>query len=119
MTFVTAKAILGLYWRVRILFFALRWVTSLNLGDRVVTADGKEWVLAQGVCKPYWDLDPFPAGGKRAHLHESEFRKVRSLSNYLGSFRYGWWFYMTSWHAIWVNQGIKPWMRALPIWGKK
>lgn len=91
----------GLYWRIRIVWKALRWVPLLNLGDRV-SYEGREWTLLQGVQAPIWKLygDYGPVS-----VHENDFRKVRSVSNYWHSFRSGYGFYMGYWHSIWVSQG--------------
>ena len=56
-------------------------------------------------------------GRKLARVHRKDFRKVRSLSNYLGSFRSGYRFYMGYWYTIWVYRGIEPWVKACKIWG--
>lgn len=106
----------AVYWRVRIVVIALRWVNKFNLGDRV-KHDGVEWTLIQGVSAPVWDLWREESG--RRSVHEREMAKVRSLSNYVGSFISGYRFYMQNWYAIWTRGGIKPWMRQLPIWGRR
>jgi hypothetical protein len=105
----------AVYWRLRIVHLSLRWVRKFNLGDRVVYR-GEEWTLIQGHSAPTWELH---RGDGFAKAHEREFRKVRALSNYLGSFRSGYRFYMGYWYAIWMNEGVKPWMRACSIWGKR
>lgn len=95
-----------IYWRIRIILLALRWIPKFNLGDKVLYAK-KEWTLIQGRCSPYWDLSN---ENDMAHVHERDFRKVRSIGNYAHSFISGYRFYMNNWYAIWVNVGIEPWM---------
>lgn len=103
----------GLYWRLCIVRLSLRWIRSLNLGD-IVIHEGREWMLVQGVRRPYWDLAR-PCSRKDG-VHEKDFKKVKSISNYWRSFRSGYKFYMTNWLSIWKREGIKPWMRGCNIW---
>jgi len=102
----------GLYWRLYIAWLSLRWIPSLNLGDLVIFG-GREWVLVQGVRRPYWDL---ANGDEKRTVHEGNIRKVRRISNYWRSFRSGYRFYMVNWYGIWIMEGIKPWMRGCNIW---
>jgi len=100
------------YWWLRVVLLALKWVPRFNLGDRVLY-HGRICVLYQGVNSPMWKITN-PMGN--SEIHESEFRKVRTVTNYIGSFRSGYRFYMQNWYAIWVSKGIEPWMRGLKIW---
>ena len=88
-----------LYVWVHIVWRALRWMPKLNLGDRVLY-EGKEWSLIQGVASPYWDM--WNGITRINHIHKSELHKVRTLRNYLGSFRSGYCFFMVCWYSIWV-----------------
>lgn len=106
------------FWWAYIVRLSLRWIPGLNLGD-VVVYKGKRYTLNQGVCRPLWDMGLIGGGEYLTHIHETEFRKERSLRNYMGSFRSGYCFYMTCWFSIWVNEGIKPWMRRCNIWPTK
>lgn len=101
-----------LYWWLRIIWYSARWIFQCNLGDRVAYR-GKIWILSQGVCAPTWTLR---CDDESAQVSECNFYKIRSLSNYLHSFRTGYRFYMGNWYKIWLNQGITPWMRACNIW---
>lgn len=92
----------GLYWRIRIMWMALKWVTTLNLGD-VVIYKGKRYVLNQGVCSPYWDMGAADGGEYLKRIHENDFTKERTLKNYLGSFRSGYRFFMGYWFDIWAR----------------
>jgi hypothetical protein len=92
---------------------SLRWIRSLNLGDKVLYR-GEEWILVQGVYAPLWHLG---RNERRVeYVHQSQFHKVRTLSNYYYSFKSGYNFYMTNWYRIWVMNGVEPWMCACNIW---
>jgi hypothetical protein len=109
------KKLISIYWQIRIVLFALRWMPGLNLGDHVMY-QGRTWYLAQGVCRPRWTLRALDRS-EDVEVNESEFQKVRSLSNYWRSFKFGHSFYMAYWHDIWVHKGIQTWMRSCRIWG--
>ena len=102
------------YWHLRIVIFSLRWVFRFNIGD-VVHYRGEQWRLSQGVKSPLWTLRK---DGFAVEVHEKEFTKARTVSNYWGSFRSGYRFYMTNWYGIWKREGIQPWMRCLRIWAR-
>ena len=105
-----------IYWRLRVVLLALRWLNKYNLGDHV-WYEGRQWMLIQGRCAPRWDLSR--RGVIAPYVHEQDFRKVRSLGNYWHSFISGYRFYMQSWFHIWVRGGIQPWMRECNIWGRR
>ena len=116
-----------IYWWLFIVRLSLSRMRGLNLGDLVIH-DGREWVLVQGVARPRWDLRLALTFGldlgelakpliSKNLVHESEFKKVRSIGNYWHSFRSAYKFYMTNWYDIWCRDGIKPWMRGCNIWG--
>jgi hypothetical protein len=46
-------------------------------------------------------------------------RKSWTPRNMWCSFRSGWRFYQGYWFGIWAREGIKDWMRACNIWGKR
>jgi hypothetical protein len=102
-----------LWWRVRIVCLAARWVGRNTLGDEV-WFQGRRWRLVDGAFSPWWDLAR--AGEKTRTVHELRFRKVRSVGNALGTFVRMYRFYRDNWLDIWVSGGIEPWMRACPIW---
>jgi len=105
-----------LYWWLFIIRLSLRWIPRFNIGDMVIYK-GQEWMLIQGVCDPEWDLIQ---NGKRIHfVHQSEFRKVRTIKNYWRSFNSGYHFYMGYWYKSWVRGGIKDWMRGCNIWANR
>lgn len=102
----------SLYWRIRIVIFALRWIPALNLGD-LVNYRGEEWILTQGVSAPVWTLQN---GDTRIEAREEDFKKVKTIKNYVHSFQSGYRFYMQSWFGIWMSKGIEPWVKNLRIW---
>lgn len=105
-----------LMWKAYIARLSMRAVFRLNLGDQVIY-NGEKWCLYQGVAAPMWGLTQ--GNGVVCRAHEKDFRKVRSLENYLGSYRSMRRFYMTSWFESWCRNGIQPWMVACNIWSGK
>ena len=108
------------YWWVRVVLLSLRWMRRLGIGD-YVEYKGERWMLVQGVCRPSWDLVRKCTTGEEKrenHVHESEFKKIHSVSGYIDSFRRGYRFYMSNWYDSWVRGGIKPWMRGCRIWAR-
>lgn len=109
------KFLKRLYWRLFIIRLSLRWITQLNLGDRVRYM-GRDWTLSQGVKAPIWRLFD---GKLSKEVHESKFQKVWSVKGCWQSFRFGYRFYRWNWFEIWVREGIKPWMLSSNIWAGK
>ena len=109
------KFLKAIYWRLFIIRLSLRWLWRPNLMDEVVYK-GEVWRLSQGVKSPVWTLRQGP--GEGVEVHERDFRKVRTIANYWGSFRNGYQFYMRSWYDIWMREGIQPWMLGCRIWGR-
>jgi len=101
-----------LFWWFFVVYLSFKKVFKLNLGD-VVWFNGKRWTLVQGASDPYWDLQ---RGNSRVRVHRRELKKVKSVKNYLRSFRFNYRFYMTSWFELWVRNGIEPWMKQCRIW---
>ncbi len=109
------KLLSRIYWHCFVVRLSLKWVFSYNLGDKVWHGRG-QWTLVQGVCAPRWILQK---ENQRIEVYESAFRKVRSFSNYLYSFRSGHRFYMQNWYSIWLCEGVMPWMKNCKIWKEK
>lgn len=101
-----------IYWRIRIILMCIKFLKGLRLGHEVVYR-GKVYTLLQGVSAPLWDLH---RDGEAIKAYEHEFRKRRTLANYLHGPRFMYRFYMGYWFDIWCREGIKPWMRACKIW---
>jgi len=104
-----------LYWRLRIIWLSLKWCFRVNLGDWVWYG-GKKYIVSNGVMSDSWRLSSLD-NGRDGWVPRSDCKKVWTPKNIIGSFRSGYRFYMTSWFDIWVNEGIKPWMRGCNIWG--
>lgn len=102
------------YFTVYIVWLSLKWVFKVNLGD-TVTYRGQEFVVSNGVYPKSWRLIGLQ-NDDDGWVKRTECRKVRTPSNYVGSFRFGWRFYKGYWLDIWCNKGIKPWMRRCKIW---
>ena len=92
-----------IYWWLWIVLLSLRSARNLGLGDHV-WYQGERWMLIQGVCCPCWDLAPIAVTDRRfpKHIHEREFRKVKSLPNYWHSFRSSYRFRLS--HRPWINK---------------
>ena len=102
-----------IYW-ILIVWLSLKWVFRITLGDKVLYR-GRIYEVINGVCPTMWKL----INESDAHSFEvqrAECEKAWSLKGMIRSFKSGYSFYMTSWYSIWVNEGIKPWMRNCKIW---
>lgn len=100
-----------LYWNLFIRFLAIKWVFRKTLGDEVVYK-GKIYTLNNGVCFPSWDSYSHDV---HTVIPDSECKKVWSIRGMLRSYRSGLFFYKTNWLSIWIDIGIKPWMRECNI----
>ena len=102
-----------LYWKIRILWMALRWIPQTNLGDEIIY-QGKKYTIINGVRPESWRIDLNNDDG--GWVKRKDCKKVLSISNIKHSFYSGYNFYMTSWFDIWCREGIKDWMRGCNIW---
>jgi len=102
-------------YRVYIRWLALAWIGQINIGDEV-WHQGRRRFVSNWAGQPTMTLtDPY-----EEYVPAAEIRKVLSAKNALHSYRSGIHFYTTNWLEIWINNGIEPWVRALPIWpGRK
>lgn len=105
-----------LRWNIYIIWLSLKWINKTGLGD-MVWYQGKRYRVANGVRCGMWRLHGLE-NGNDGWVPRQECKKVKSLQNYIGSFKSAYRFYMTSWFDIWVGQGIKDWMRQCNIWPK-
>jgi hypothetical protein len=116
----------GIYWWLRVVWLALRWIPQVNLGD-LVYYKGREWSVCNGVYPNSWRLqdgqeipeDSKQQGDSSGWVPRSECKKVWTVSNVTHSFWSGYSFYMVNWYDIWVRTGIKDWMRDCSIWPKR
>jgi len=107
----------NIFWRFYIIRLSLRWCWIVNLGD-LVWYQGKKYIVCNGVYSNSWRLNNLD-NGDNGWVSRSDCKKVLTLSNIFGSFRSGYWFYMTNWFKIWMQSGIKSWMRGCDIWAKR
>jgi hypothetical protein len=105
-----------LRWRIYIIWLSLKWIRNINLGDWV-WYQGNKYIVANGVRIGMWRLHGFK-DFENSWVLRGDCKKVKSISNYYGSFKSAHRFYMTSWYGIWVREGIKDWMRSCRIWPK-
>ena len=102
-----------IYW-ILIVWLSLKWVFRITLGDWVLY-EGKKYQVINGVCLTTWKIQEV-LYGPTFEAPRVDIIKIWSLSGMVSSFKSGYSFYMTSWYSIWVNEGIKPWMRNCKIW---
>ena len=101
-------------WWFFVVCLSLKWVFRTNLGDKVMY-ENKEYIVSTGERPQSWRLsglvNPDSGWVPRKHC-----KKVVSFSNFWGSFKSGYRFYMLNWYKSWVAKGIEPWMRGCSIW---
>lgn len=107
----------SVYWRLYIIKLSSRWIFRMGIGD-MVWYKGQKYQISNGVYSGMWRLVGLQ-NNQDGWVQRSECKKVISFKNMLGSFKSGYWFYMTSWYAIWKNEGIKPWMKGCNIWANE
>ena len=103
------------YWLL-IVLLSIKWMFKVCLGDKIVY-QGKEYEVINGVVQNSWKLSGLD-NGHDGWVQRKECKKVKALSNVIGSFKSGYNFYMSAWYSLWVKVGIKQWMKNCPIWGK-
>ena len=113
MKFIVMRKI---YFWLYILYLSALWMRQVNLGNSV-EYKGKVYIVLNGASQNHWRI--IDSDGRDMWVPRDECSKVKSLSNYIHSFRFGYSFYMTSWYSIWVREGIKPWMKNCSIWPRK
>jgi len=99
------------YWLL-VVWLSSKWIFKINLGDSVIYK-GEKYIAVQGVSDPYWVI---MKGEDRLSVHKKDFKKEKTIKNFLKSFNSGYRFYMRSWFGIWVNSGIQGWMKGCKIW---
>jgi hypothetical protein len=86
----------------QIMRFCLASTRQLNLGD-YVQWNGSRWSISNGVSRPRWALCKIDGGDYRELVHESEFKKERSLRNFVHDVTLTWRFYRGYWVDIWLR----------------
>ena len=102
-----------IFYRVLIIFLSFKWIFRVNLGD-LIAYKGKRYQVLNGVRCHMWRLDL--DNGDQGWVPRKDCKKILSFKNMFGSFQSGYRFYIGYWFNIWVNRGIKPWMRECHIW---
>ena len=105
-----------IYYKVYIVYLSFKWIFRINLGDKVLW-DGdlpQTYSVINGVCPGSWKItdgieDAF-------EVKRDECRKIKTIPNYINSFKSGYSFYVGYWFDIWCNNGIEPWIRKCNIW---
>jgi len=104
----------------RIYYLAIKSIFKLNLGD-IVKYKEKKFVLTQGVCNPYWNIqeyikccfeDPllranFYENIKLKYLeniHKNKFKKELSIRNIIHDIKFTYNFYKGYWFDIWYRK---------------
>ncbi len=97
-----------------IIHLCIRWMFRVNLGDKVIYK-GQEYVVANGVRSNSWRLHGLN-NGVSGWVSRDDCCKVKTLPNYINSFKSGYRFYVGYWYDIWVRVGVKQWMKDCRIW---
>jgi len=106
--------LIKMYWRIRVVLYSCKWIFRINLADRVYYQD-RIYLVANGVRSGQWRLDGVK-NNDDGWVPRSECKKVIYPKDLINSFRLGYRFYMVNWYSIWLNNGIKPWMKKCNIW---
>lgn len=103
----------------RIVVLSVKAIFNLNLGD-IVRHNGKRYVLSQGVSKPSWNIGEVGGGEYLEYIHEDDFRKERTLSNAVHSFRFMHRFYCGYWRDIWESYPCVDIVRmTIALWSRR
>ncbi len=101
-------------YRIFILWLSIKWMFRVNLGD-AVWYEGKKYIVSNGVRCDSWRLG-YLVNDDVGWVKRSECKKVISWFNFMNSFKSGKSFYMSNWYSIWVDGGVKNWMKHCHIW---
>lgn len=108
------ERIMGVKYWLFIIWLSCKWMFGVNLGD-LVRYKGRKCCVCNGVTVGHWDIEDLQTK-ERVSAAYADCRKLWTPANMLGSFRFRYRFYMTSWFDIWKRKGIEPWMRGCNIW---
>ena len=105
-----------LYYKLKIVWLSVKWMFRTNLGDKVLWIKDLPWTytVINGVCPGSWKIKY-----DDEHYFEvprNECKKIKTIPNYIHSFKSGYSFYMGYWFDIWCRNGIEPWVRKCNIW---
>lgn len=108
------KIVMGLRYWLLIVWLSGKWMFRINLSDHV-WVNGRKCLVCNGVTSGRWDVRDVKTG-ERFSAAYADCRKVWTFGNVLGSFKFGYRFYMGYWFDIWRRQGVEAWMRGCNIW---
>ena len=111
------QGILHLYYWLKIVWLSAKCMFRINLGDKVTLLSDnwpQTYTVINGVCSGTWKVtdgieDAF-------EVKREQCRKIITIQNYIGSFRFRYSFYMSCWFDIWCRNGIEPWVKKCNIW---
>lgn len=106
--------VMGVKYWLLIVWLSCKWMFRINLGDRI-WFNGRKCIVCNGVTSGRWDVEDIKTR-ERFSAAYADCRKVWTPANVLGSFKFGYRFYMRSWFEIWKRNGIESWMRSCNIW---
>ena len=89
-----------------IVYLSFKWMFVINLGD-LVRYNGRQYRVINGVRPEMWRLDDLK-NDDDGWVHEYDCKKVLTLKNMVGSFKFRYWFYMGYWFDICVRYGFRP-----------
>ena len=101
-------------YKILIICLSIKWMFRINLGDWVIYKNNK-YIVCNGVRCDSWRLGALE-NGHEGWVLRKECKKVRTIKNMMGSYYFGYQFYMTNWYDIWVRSGIELWMKRCKIW---
>ena len=110
------KLILKIKYWIFIVYLSFRWIFQINIGN-MIKYKNKIYVVRNGDSSGSWKLSDF--NYNNGYVPRKDCSLVLSVSNLLHSFKSGYNFYMKAWYGIWVNEGIKDWMKGCNIWPRK
>lgn len=90
--------------KIYIIYLASKWIFRINLGDYIVF-DNEKYSVTNGIYGIRWHIFN-KKNGELVPLR-TDCRKVMTVSNYIGSFKSGYKFYMGYWYSILLRRGIR------------
>ena len=97
-----------------IIWLSIKWIFKTNVGDKVIYQN-KIYLIANGVNSYKWRLHKLD-NNYDGWVYRKDCKKLKTILNFLGSFKNGYKFYMGYWYHIWIEIGVESWMKNLNIW---
>ena len=89
----------------RVVWFGFKWMFQVNIGN-CVWYKGNKYTVINGVRYDKWRLVGLD-NGDDGWVLRSECSLVKTPTNIIRSFKYGYGFYMGYWFDIWCQRGVK------------